>query len=59
VGVVRGLFRSPATQQSECEGDIDAGGQGDEWRAMVRYTAGVGMTYLQWRSDAEVRSTRG
>jgi hypothetical protein len=29
---------------------------GDVWLAM-RDTVGVGMTYLQWRSEAEVRRT--
>lgn len=27
----------------------------DGWRAYVRYAAGVGMTFLQWRGEAEVR----
>ena len=28
---------------------------GEGWRACVRYRAGVGLQYLQWRSAAEVR----
>jgi hypothetical protein len=28
---------------------------GEGWRAMVRYSAGVGMQYLQWREEAQVR----
>ena len=28
---------------------------GDKWRACVRYSAGVGMQYVQWRGEADVR----